>query len=1026
MGGLTKHLLFDPPDFELLKIVNEVLNRHGRHRQFKSLFTPNLHPNGIKEMAAPKDLRVAYAVIHLLDSLETGRAEDRLDALRAVRDEVLHCARSHLRVNTGRVLVQIMKELVRAHGDQARQLQLAHDFRLTSSGKPLMVRRQLKRYHLLEMPEDQSQLSFDDHVHDANTKGRKFPTHLVLDAWIKGIRSLTVIHYNHISPPAAAELLEAAEIMGIKVRLGLEFFSLWQGRFVNLIWSPRGFSGAQDFVAFLERPEVAAFMTRGREVSDYQQGRVIEALAEFNRLGRVRVKEDLGLELEPLEPSDFLAYVGSGQASLLHLAQYVHQHLLALMERKTEELGRIMPEAAEEERATLATQVERMNHLLPEQAALRYLCGPEGRPFEVFQPDGPDLPELVRHSPRELLRMLAGLHTGARVTLNLSGLRAPDVLELVDECQGTITHLENFNLKDYVAGGCADFSRIGRLQEALNSGNAIILKQCIRGIIEEVEGLENPEASRQVERLHRVLHNIGRLGEFYRHTPLKSRLGSDSTGRSSISPGMGLVVWDTLPRREQRALCRRGDSSRQALPVLSLVHQEIAYRDGRAPHQRGVGLLSRLRRLPGLDRIGLERKRSWRLDRHVLLDGIAGNLYSLGGAQPETNRLNPQPARPAAQRSGLSWTYLNTGIKNLIKVLIGFITAALTFGMTHDWWVLAIFGAPIWFAITGARNILQSVLGAGGIRRSPVLRWNNYVSWSRLADSLMFTGFSVPLLDLLVKTVILDHGLGITVHTNPAVLYAVMSITNGVYLSAHNMLRGLPRSAVIANFFRSILAIPLALAFNAALGGILALYGVEQIDQWLQRWAAVISKAASDCVAGVIEGLADRAENLRVRALDYQGKLGQLLKTYAWLEVLFPEEDVRQMLAKPKRLLRHKSREANEVGRVLIIHSLDLMYFWMYQPRGRSMFTALLPRFSREERHIIVRCQRVLSREREISQLFVDGMVGKRFSRALSFYLDRWSQYVSLCEALVGRLETADPRPAFAAGASGKASEPVD
>lgn len=38
----------------------------------------------------------------------------------------------------------------------------------------------------------------------------------------------------------------------------------------------------------------------------------------------------------------------------------------------------------------------------------------------------------------------------------------------------------------------------------------------------------------------------------------------------------------------------------------------------------------------------------------------------------------------------------------------------------------------------------------------------------------------------------------------------------------------------------------------------------------------MISKTASDCVAGVIEGLADRYENIRLRERDYKAKLSQL------------------------------------------------------------------------------------------------------------------------------------------------------
>ena len=86
--GLLGRLCFDRGDYELLRIVNDVLSRQGAS-SLRRLLTPYLHPHGIKEMAAPKGLRIAYATIHLLGSLEIGRAGDRLAALRSLRDEVM-------------------------------------------------------------------------------------------------------------------------------------------------------------------------------------------------------------------------------------------------------------------------------------------------------------------------------------------------------------------------------------------------------------------------------------------------------------------------------------------------------------------------------------------------------------------------------------------------------------------------------------------------------------------------------------------------------------------------------------------------------------------------------------------------------------------------------------------------------------------------------------------------------------------------------------------------------------------------
>ena len=182
--------MFDRQDHALIRIVNNVLAGGGEDAHTRRLYYPYFHAQGIKEMAETKGLRIAYAVIHLLSSLEVGGVDERLKALQALRKEVIDTAEGSLAKNTARVLMQIMKEIVRAHGDHGKQLALAHDFRTAASGKPRLVRRQLRRYHLLEMPEQWNQIAFDDHVHDANTKGRKSSTHLIMDAWIKGIRRL--------------------------------------------------------------------------------------------------------------------------------------------------------------------------------------------------------------------------------------------------------------------------------------------------------------------------------------------------------------------------------------------------------------------------------------------------------------------------------------------------------------------------------------------------------------------------------------------------------------------------------------------------------------------------------------------------------------------------------------------------------------------------------------------------------------------------------------------------------------------
>ncbi|MHB8790366.1 MAG: hypothetical protein ACYDBT_10845 [Desulfobulbaceae bacterium] len=1009
--GKISRLYFDENDYALLNIVNDVLNRDESHKLVKNLLTPYLHPHGIKEMSATMGLRIAYAVIHLLGSLEAGKAADRQNALRSLRDEVLYSSQGMLRINTARVLLEIMKELVRSPDDSLRQLQLARDFRTATFGKPRFIRSELDKYHLVEMPEAWNQVAFDDHVHDANTEGRKSPTHLIMDAWIKGIRRLTVIYYNFIDIDVATELLESAEIMGINVRIGIEFSARFRGRYIKLIWSPRGFADKQDFLDFIAQGPAREFMDEGRKVCEYQQRYVHEVLKEFNSKHLPLINEAYGIQLAPIISDEFIAFVGTGQPSLLHLAKYIYSRMLPAMAAVVEELRENWPRFSQEERMHAAHAVEIMN-TLDVDAIIEGFLRPNKNP-ELYNPyvpqAGPEVPALLLLTPEALLDRLVALHSGSRVTLNLSRLSAVDVLELLYDCRGRITHLEVFNLKDYAAGKAVFNAEINTLQLAINQGNVVQLKRVIQKIIREFSGsAEIGDETREIrDKLVLILYNIPELHSYYRTSPLRSRIGSDSTGTSRHRFGMGLVLKESLPRRARHKLDRGRRNSSWNIPVCLTAflqvtciprgHQNLPWDYGRIPWVLSYKPPAPCRVPTLLPSFNWEYdlRREWIIQSYTLLNEPVGNLATLGWMQPEADNglsLASRDVGPGRRRIPLR--YLNSYLKNELKILIGFIPAFLTFALTKDWWLLAYGGAFIWFGITGLRNIIQSVLGAGGMSRSPLLKWKEYVSWDRLSDSLLYTGFSVPLLDLMVKTLLLDWMLGITAGTNPLALYSVMALANGVYISGHNMFRGLPKGAVYGNFFRSLLSIPLAVLLHGLIGWLVGAAGVVAVHDVLQKWAAVISKLASDCVAGFIEGLVDRFNNIRFRSMDYSAKIAQVFGTYASLETLFPEADVLQLLEEPSRLMEAVKERSPDLGKIVIINALDLLYIWMYQPRATSTLAAIMKSMSPEERRILVSSQLVLNQEKEISQLFVDGVLGKKFGRALSFYLDRSQEYL--------------------------------
>ena len=92
--------------------------------------------------------------------------------------------------------------------------------------------------------------------------------------------------------------------------------------------------------------------------------------------------------------------------------------------------------------------------------------------------------------------------------------------------------------------------------------------------------------------------------------------------------------------------------------------------------------------------------------------------------------------------------------------------------------------------------------------------------------------------------------------------------------------------------------------------------------------------------------------------------------------------------------------EATEMERIIMLHALDLLYFWMYQPRAQSAFKRFVESLSEDERQIMVSSQFTLQRNREISQLFIDGIFGNNFPKPLAFYLARYTEYLSSIKRL--------------------------
>ena len=549
-----------------------------------------------------------------------------------------------------------------------------------------------------------------------------------------------------------------------------------------------------------------------------------------------------------------------------------------------------------------------------------------------------------------------------------------------------------------------DIPAISELQFAVNEGSGISLKRLLRNLLAGVEekplSLSSPEDER-VGKIREILRNLPKLQGFYAHRPLKTRIGSDSISRSPVFYGMGFAYAATLPNRERLHLSDQKDVQRRYVPYRQVLRRLVSYIPREHP-PLGWTLTRILRALPGFENIGKRKETTWEVDeksfRH---DASAREIIALGGSQAREQIFQCAP-HPDAERSSdaPTWRYMNTSLKNIGKVLLGFSMTMLTFLYTQSWWFLAYCGPFLWFGITGVRNIIQAVLGGGGFQRTSVMRWNDYISWSRRCDSLMYTGFSVPLLELGVRLLLLEKGLGVTSLHAPVLLYTTMALINGLYIASHNRIRGFPREAIVGKLFRSILAIPVSVAYSSLLLHVFLAFGWPLLI--LTQAAAVLSKLASDTVAAVIEGFADKAEFSRRRDWDYQDKLFRLFSAFSRLEMALPEKDMLDLLRKQWPQLDSEGEEVREMERTLTINSLDIMYFWFYQPRARSSLTRWVASMSRDEKEIFAACQGLLVRVRPISQLLMVGLVGNNFAQALGFYLSRYEAYVRDISRLTG------------------------
>ncbi len=739
------------------------------------------HPFGFVREVASRRLTIAEHYLRLASTPGPEGWQDRIAALRNLAFLAWHAKTLSLPLNTARVQVALMKACLEQRDDRRAQLERMSDFALASYGSVPVIRRLLAELSLIEVPETgrplaELDLGWDDHVHDALTEGHKTPSQLVLDAFIRGISRLTVVYYDLDDPRIHREVLGAAEILGIRAEVGVEFSVGRSLDRVNFLYIPPGADRLEELEAFQagHGADLGAFQAGLRVNAERRSAVIHEVLDRFNEAGLKELNASYAdhpyLQVAPLRWVDLEGMLHGGKPSRLHLGSLLWDRILPVLHKRVlyhKNQLRAAEDVAGHARGRASWEVERLRARYQEVRRAYEACTPSALQERYLPSSGqvdydsafPDLASALAPLSR----------CGGRIVLihPLSrGLeRAASVLL---EGSAWITDVEVFNMADAAVRDPEDLRLLAEFTGHLQAGRA----QEAARLFADAGMAVPPDLEAACAR-----YGGGRLG---------ARCGTDYVGRKDRVPGIGFLRLE----RDDPGLVRSRFLTRHAtLP------EAVAARFARPGDRAFQGVCA-------------------------LSPPVQARPNRVGD---EHDHVRISPFR--------TWRYLNPTIKSLLKLAVGFVPASLVLGPAY---------ALLWFAITGARNVVVDLAAStGGAVRA--WRWKA-VDRDNLANSLFWTGFSVPILGAVQAGFDLvwpRTGLGGVLE--PLARFCLIALANGLYIHTHNRLRGFDPKVARANFFRTVLSWPLAAAGSYGLD-LLAIPAIVQAKFW------------SDVVAGVVEG----------------------------------------------------------------------------------------------------------------------------------------------------------------------------
>lgn len=749
---------------------------------------PDSHPRGFIKEFKKRRTTIVETYLRITKILDSANFNQRIRALKLLAEHIIYSRSLKMPLNAARVQLAIMKEVVKNRDNKRVQLELMRDFTVTSFGHPRSIRKFLNKFNIIEVPETGEELKdlkmgWDFHVHDNTSYGLKSPTQLIIDAFIKGISELTVAYNNLDHEDAVKEVLEAGKILGIKVNIALEFSAITKGnRFHYMYILPNFSSKKEKFKKFLKH-QTEDFKDFLQELEENEKKRVknIKSMIfNFNEYHLPLINKGYAPDsIYYLHPISFNNSKKSGGYSIYSRRQ-LGEYLYPMLKK------------VYEKRALQITAL-----------MLKARKSPDGFTQKEFN---------------SIKSRFNNIRTEYR-ELDPEKIRIEYFLE--DEsiiAESAVSNIEEIFEQASKSGG--RIKLIKPLEHGLQAAVDLIIENHKMISITEVYNMYDTIVNEEKEfiiftRFIKLLNegNEDKVFDFLKenkfnynqkqvlktlgtinHKKLLPSVGSDAAGRSTLTPGMGFILKSRLAKHQRKYF----EKNHHKLP------DEIS------------ALMFKMAKIPKTSLKAKDKPQILCLGKKV-----TGELNMLGDENIE---------KPIAISN--AWEYLNPGIKNLIFIVAGFIPAYFILG-----WEFAF----LWFVITGSRNIFVDVISGNGLNPN---EWHESdINWTNLAQSLFFTGFSVPLLGFFKNNFdVIWAGS----HEGPLfeiVKFFIINIVNGTYLATHNYIRGFDRQTIRGNFFRSMIAWPLSAGF-APIGNALMIPSIVQAKFW------------SDFVASIIEGSA--------------------------------------------------------------------------------------------------------------------------------------------------------------------------